>query len=179
MGKGGREREKNINVWLPLTCPLLVTWPEIQACALTVIKLVTFQVVGKHPTHRATPFRQGTFVRHFSESSGEILLWRTGSWDQEVQINMRMRITALEGLTGGGGKPRHTCLHVHNTAQRLVLWRKLIQDESLGRISVRGGAVWQVVREGLPREITFTTIPAAKGPRQREQLVQGRKEVGC
>ena len=70
-------------------------------------------------------------------------------------------------------------MHVHNTAQWLVLWRKLIQDESLGRIRVRGGAVWQVVREGLPREITFTTIPAAKGPRQREQLVQGRKEVGC
>ena len=59
-----------------------------------------------------------------------------------------------------------------------MLWRKLIQDESLG-ISVRGGEVWQVVREGLSREITFTTIPAAKGPRQKEQLVQGRKEVGC
>ena len=111
------------------------------------IELVAFQFVGQHPTHRATPFRQGTFVRHFSKLSGEILLWRTGSWDQEVQLNMRTRITALEGLTCGGGKPRHRCLHVHNTAQRLVLWRKLIQDESLG-ISVRGGAVWQVVPKG-------------------------------
>ena len=26
---------RNINVWLPLTCPLLGTWPETQACALT------------------------------------------------------------------------------------------------------------------------------------------------
>ena len=32
-GKGGRE--ENINVWLPLTCPLLGTWPATQAFALT------------------------------------------------------------------------------------------------------------------------------------------------
>ena len=69
------------------------------------IELVAFQFVGQHPTHRATPFRQGTFVRHFSELSGEILLWRTGSWDQDVQINMRTRITALEGLTVEEGSP--------------------------------------------------------------------------
>ena len=33
----GREedRGRNINVWLPLTCPLLGTWPATQACALT------------------------------------------------------------------------------------------------------------------------------------------------
>ena len=30
-----KEKEKNISVWLPLTCPLLGTWPETQACALT------------------------------------------------------------------------------------------------------------------------------------------------
>ena len=30
-----KEREKNINVWLPLGCPLLGTWPATQACALT------------------------------------------------------------------------------------------------------------------------------------------------
>ena len=29
------EREGNTNVWLPVTCPLLGTWPETQACALT------------------------------------------------------------------------------------------------------------------------------------------------
>ena len=28
-----KERERNINVWLALMCPLLGTWPEIQACA--------------------------------------------------------------------------------------------------------------------------------------------------
>ena len=30
-----KERERNINVWLPLACPLLGTWPVTQACALT------------------------------------------------------------------------------------------------------------------------------------------------
>ena len=31
-----KERERNINVWLPLRCPLLGTWPATQVCALTV-----------------------------------------------------------------------------------------------------------------------------------------------
>ena len=30
-----KERERNINVWLPLARPLLETWPATQACALT------------------------------------------------------------------------------------------------------------------------------------------------
>ena len=30
-----KERERNINVWLPLVCPPLRTWPATQACALT------------------------------------------------------------------------------------------------------------------------------------------------
>ena len=30
-----KERERSINVWLPLTCLLLGTWPATQACALT------------------------------------------------------------------------------------------------------------------------------------------------
>ena len=29
-----KERERNINVWLPLASPLLGTWPATQACAL-------------------------------------------------------------------------------------------------------------------------------------------------
>ena len=27
-------RERNINMWLPLACPLLGTWPATKACAL-------------------------------------------------------------------------------------------------------------------------------------------------
>ena len=30
-----KERERYIDVWLPLTRPLLGTWPTTQACALT------------------------------------------------------------------------------------------------------------------------------------------------
>ena len=30
-----KERERIIHVWLPLTHPLLGTWPATQACALT------------------------------------------------------------------------------------------------------------------------------------------------
>ena len=33
--KRENKRERNINVWLPLVCPLLGTWPATQACALT------------------------------------------------------------------------------------------------------------------------------------------------
>ena len=29
------ERERNINVWVPLEHPVLGTWPTTQACALT------------------------------------------------------------------------------------------------------------------------------------------------
>ena len=32
---GKKERERSINVWLPLVHPLLETWPATQACALT------------------------------------------------------------------------------------------------------------------------------------------------
>ena len=31
----GKWKERNINVWLPLVCPLLGTWPTTQAYALT------------------------------------------------------------------------------------------------------------------------------------------------
>ena len=34
-GEGRGKEDRNINVWLPLVRPLLETWPETQACALT------------------------------------------------------------------------------------------------------------------------------------------------
>ena len=30
-----KDRKRNINVWLPLVCPQMGTWPATQACALT------------------------------------------------------------------------------------------------------------------------------------------------
>ena len=50
-GKGGRKRERNINVWLLLVRHLLGTWPTTQACALTGMKLVTLWFAGWHSIH--------------------------------------------------------------------------------------------------------------------------------
>ena len=38
-----KERERNINVWLPLMHPQLGTWPTTQACSLTGNRLATFR----------------------------------------------------------------------------------------------------------------------------------------
>ena len=50
------ERERNINVWLPLACPLLGTWPTTQACALTGNLPVTLhRFTGRHSIRWPTP----------------------------------------------------------------------------------------------------------------------------
>ena len=56
---GGREgeRERNINVWLPLTHPTLGTWPATQACVLTGNQPVTLWFTGQCSIHWATPAR--------------------------------------------------------------------------------------------------------------------------
>ena len=43
-----KERDRNINMWLPLAHPLLRTWPIIQACALTGSQ------IGNLLVHRST-----------------------------------------------------------------------------------------------------------------------------
>ena len=51
-GRKEKERETNINVWLPLVRPLLGTWPATQACALTLgIEPVTLWFSGWHSIH--------------------------------------------------------------------------------------------------------------------------------
>ena len=47
--EGGRER--SISVWLPLTCPLLRTWPATQACGLTGYQTSTLWFVGPCSVH--------------------------------------------------------------------------------------------------------------------------------
>ena len=44
-----KERERNVNVWLPLMTPLLGTWPATQACALTGNQ--TGDPLVRRPTH--------------------------------------------------------------------------------------------------------------------------------
>ena len=46
-----KERERNISVRLFLLRPLLETWPETQACALTGNELVTLWFAGQHSIH--------------------------------------------------------------------------------------------------------------------------------
>ena len=57
-----KERERNINVWLPLDCPLLGTWPSTQACALTGNLSRDLWCTGQHSIHRATPARADFFI---------------------------------------------------------------------------------------------------------------------
>ena len=51
------ERKRNINVWLPLMCPLLGTWPTTQACALTGNRTGDPLVHSLHSIHWAKPAR--------------------------------------------------------------------------------------------------------------------------
>ena len=48
------ERERNINVWLPLVHPLLGTWPKTQACALTGDQTATLWFTVLCSIHWAT-----------------------------------------------------------------------------------------------------------------------------
>ena len=59
-GTGKKERERNIDVWLPLACPSLETWPTTQACALTGNRtgnpLVLRLVAQSTESHQLRPF---------------------------------------------------------------------------------------------------------------------------
>ena len=44
--KDKKERERNINVWLPLAHPQLGAWPATQACALTGNRTSNLSVPG-------------------------------------------------------------------------------------------------------------------------------------
>ena len=59
------ERERNINVWLPLMRPLLGTWPATQACALSGKQ--TSDPLVLRPLHRATPARAQFTFKCFSK----------------------------------------------------------------------------------------------------------------
>ena len=46
-----KERERNVNVWLPLARTKLETWPETQAHALTGNQTSALSVTGQHSVH--------------------------------------------------------------------------------------------------------------------------------
>ena len=62
-----KERNRNISVWLPLTRPLLGTCLQPRHVPSLGIEPVTFQFIGRHSVHWATPARdqQWIFLRYF------------------------------------------------------------------------------------------------------------------
>ena len=72
----GKERKRNINVWLPLMCPVLRTWPAAQACALTGNWTGDPLVLSPHWIHWATPARVCVlFCFVFKETSLSDIYW--------------------------------------------------------------------------------------------------------
>ena len=67
------EWERNINVWLPLTCPLLGTWPTTQACALIGNWTSDPLVRSLCSIHWTTPARAGCSIFHGSAAILNIL----------------------------------------------------------------------------------------------------------
>ena len=56
-----KERERNIHVWLPLTCPLLGSWLQPRHVPWLGIKPVTLWFTGKCSIHWATPARERNY----------------------------------------------------------------------------------------------------------------------
>ena len=57
-----KERERNITVWVPLIRPLLGTWPETQACALTENRESNWQPFDSQAGTQSTePHQPGQF----------------------------------------------------------------------------------------------------------------------
>ena len=52
-----KERERNVNVWLPLAHPSLCTWPATQTWALTGNRICSPLVRSRHSAHWAAPAR--------------------------------------------------------------------------------------------------------------------------
>ena len=59
-----KDRERNINMWLPLPHPQLGTWPTTRHVPWLGIELATLWFTGQHSVHWATPARaQYSFLK--------------------------------------------------------------------------------------------------------------------
>ena len=62
--KGGRKRERNINVWLPFTCPLWGAWPVTEACGICPDWELNQRPFGSQAGTQCTePYQPGSFLR--------------------------------------------------------------------------------------------------------------------
>ena len=71
----GEERERNINVWLPLVYPKLGTWPATQQVPWLGIQLATLLFAGRHSIHWATPARALYYIFNISKINGDAPLF--------------------------------------------------------------------------------------------------------
>ena len=81
------EREKIINVWLSLACPLLGTWPATQACALTGNQTGNLLVLRPVSPQSTEPHQPGLTV---FISRRKITIWQIV--DYIIQFNRRRLI---------------------------------------------------------------------------------------
>ena len=79
-------RERNINVWLPLTRPLLGTWPTTQACALTGNR-TSDPLVLRLMLNPLSHTRQGDFLSALSISYMKIKK-RVVEWKREKKKDL-------------------------------------------------------------------------------------------
>ena len=80
-GEGREKEERNIHVWLLLTCPLLGTWPATQACGLTGNQISDPLIHRLALNHWATPaganifcFSYGSFIWTVTQNHSLIIL---------------------------------------------------------------------------------------------------------
>ena len=78
----GEDKERNINVQVPLMHPILATWPTTQACALTRNQTGDSLVHSPHSIHWATPARAHPDIFKYHSPLEEIRALGTNSWIQ-------------------------------------------------------------------------------------------------
>ena len=129
-GEGGKKRERNIDMWLPLVCPPLGTWPTTQACALT--GNWTSDPMVRRPTLNPLSHTSQGHPHILKLNSTYFLVWREmsagGNGVREEQrakaggkrvvslgIDLHFKITALaswESLTTATYIAHHVCSQV-------------------------------------------------------------------
>ena len=97
----GRNRERNINVWLPLEHPLLGTWPATRACALTG-NWSGDPLVRRSALNALSHTSQGKMwyiyiiKYHLIITRNEVLLYDT-TWIVFMNINFMCQVVRTQG----------------------------------------------------------------------------------